>query len=460
MNYPVWNLPVLGGSLVVAIIAVFHVFVSHLAVGGGALLAVGEWWSDRQQDGARIRLFLRKFATFFLVYTTVFGAVTGVGIWFAIQLASPEATSLLIHQYVFAWAIEWVAFFAELSVLYLYYYGWETNSRRMQVFLAVAYFVISWMSLVVINGILTFMLTPGGWTLENTDIAAGFFNPGYLPALVIRTLAMFVLAGLAAMLIATRLEDEALKAKIIHFAAKWVIPAAVLMPLFGLWYWSTLPETTLKLFASGKVGVAGGKLEAMTRYFWLAASSGGLIVVGTLIVAMRPKAAHFAPVLALFLTAQLGIMGAEFFREMARKPYVIYGVLYSNSLWKKDADTPGYLAKPYFDSSRWEKEDTQPLSLEHGEWVYRLQCASCHTLTGYRSLTKRTAGWQPNFGPRFLEKLDEQGVMPKFQGSLEDRAALSGFLMSQSRKTPITGQEIMTALQSEEQDKPRQEVAP
>jgi len=148
MNYPVWNLPILGGSLTVAIIAIIHVLISHLAIGGGAFLAAAEIWSDRvpADQGNMIRRWLHRFATFFLVYTTVFGAMTGVGIWFSIQLAGPEATSLLIHQFVFAWATEWVTFIAELTVLYLYYYGWETNTRRMQVFLAVSYFVISWFS--------------------------------------------------------------------------------------------------------------------------------------------------------------------------------------------------------------------------------------------------------------------------------------------------------------------------
>ncbi len=40
-----------------------------------------------------------------------------------------------------AWAIEWVMFLGELTVLYLYYYGWKTNTRVMQRFLAGAYFV-------------------------------------------------------------------------------------------------------------------------------------------------------------------------------------------------------------------------------------------------------------------------------------------------------------------------------
>jgi cytochrome bd-type quinol oxidase subunit 1 len=429
MNYPVWNLPILGGSLVVAIIAIIHVLISHLAIGGGAFMAVAEVWSDRQPDGERVREWLRKFATYFLVYTTVFGAMTGVGIWFSIQLASPEGTSLLIHQFVFAWAIEWVTFIAELTVLYLYYYGWKVNSRAMQRFLAIAYFVIAWFSLFIINGILTFMLTPGAWTLENRDIAAAFFNPGYAPSLVIRTVAMFLIAGLFGLLVSTRIEDGDLRARIVRFSAKWVIPAAVLLPVAGVWYWSTLPPSAVKIFHGGEVGAAGSRLEALARYFWLAATSGALVVVGALFAASRPRTLHAAAAVALLLIAQLGIMGGEFFREMARKPYVVHGVLYGNALWKSEAADAPLMGRPYLERAKWDPEP-EPLTREHGEWIYRLQCASCHTTDGYRSLAWRTRQWTPSFGPRFLEKLDEQGVMPPFQGTLEDRAALTSFLLS------------------------------
>lgn len=440
MNYPVWNVPGIGAGLVVAIIATIHVLISHFAIGGGAFLAVAEFWSDRQADGERIRAWLHKFATFFLVFTTVFGAVTGVGIWFSIQLASPEATSLLIHQFVFAWATEWIVFLAELSVLYLYYYGWKTNSRSFQRFLAAAYFVIAWFSLFVINGILTFMLTPGSWTLQNHDIAGAFFNPGFWPALFIRTAVMMLIAGLGAMLVASRLHDDALKARIVSFSAKWVIPAALLVPLFGYWYWSTLPGSSIDLFQSGATGVGGGKMASINRFFWLSVISGGLIMVSTMVIALRPKALHTTTAVALMLLALFGVVGAEFFREMARKPYVIKDTLYSNALWVHDA-TPDNLAQPYFSASRWEPE-TQPLSLEHGEWVYRLQCATCHTLNGYRGLKGYTAQWTPVSGVRFLETLEAQGVMPPFQGNVDDRAALTSFLLSLDPERAIAGSDV------------------
>lgn len=431
----------------VAIIAILHVLVSHLAVGGGAFLAVAEWWAGRQPDGDRIRAFLRKFATNFLVYTTVFGAVTGVGIWFAIQLSNPEATSLLIHQFVFAWATEWVTFIGELTVLYLYYYGWHTNSRRMQLTLAILYFVIAWFSLFIINGILTFMLTPGAWTLENRDIAAAFFNPGYWPALVIRTLVMLALGGMFAFIVAARVQDG-LKERIVAFAARFVVPAALLLPLAAAWYWFSLPDEARELWRNGAVGVAGGRMEALNRYSWLAVFTGLLILLGTLVIAWKPRAVTTAAAIALFATAQLSMLGGEFFREMARKPYVVHGVLYSNGLWKAPSKAPPALDRPYLASALWAPPQAVPGSTEHGEWVYRLQCASCHTLDGYRSLTPRTAAWTPAFGVRFLENLDQQGVMPPFQGDARDRSALVAFLISQ-HGTPITAADVDSALARE-----------
>ena len=442
MNYPVWDIPLLGNGLVVAIIAIIHVLISHLAIGGGAFLFVAEVWSDRRADGERIRLWLHRYATYFLVYTTVFGAVTGVGIWFAIQLANPEATSLLIHQFVFAWAIEWVMFLGELTTLYLYYYGWKVNPRRSQVFLAGAYFVIAWMSLFVINGILTFMLTPGAWSLENPDILAGFFNPGFLPSLLFRTLVMFMLGGLFGIVVGAAIrDDDELKASVITFSAKWVIPAAIITPLLFWWYWTTLPDQAVTLATEGATGVGGGKLEAITRYLWLAAISGALIVIGTLTTALRPRSATVGGAIAILLIAQLGIMGGEFFREMARKPYVIHDTLYSNGLWTKDLDDEASLNASYLDRARWDP-DVGPLSLEHGAWVFRLQCVNCHTRDGYRAIMDRTADWSGEFGYRWLATMHESGVMPPFQGTAADRAALSAYLVSLHGKT-VAAREIL-----------------
>lgn len=459
MNYPIWDVPYLGSGLVVAIIAIIHVLIAHLAIGGGAFLFVAEIWSNRQKDGQRIRDWLHNYATYFLVYTTVFGAVTGVGIWFAIQLANAEATSLLIHQFVFAWATEWVFFLGELTLLYLYYYGWKRNSRSMQTWLAGLYFVIAWGSLFVINGILTFMLTPGAWTLENMDIFAGFFNPGFFPSLFIRTFVMFLIGGLFAIIVATKLKgDDSLKERIINFSAKWVIPAAILVPILMIWYWSTMPQTATDLIKGGIVGIAGGKLEIISRYFWLAIVSGLLIVAGTVMVALRPKAATTAGAIALFVVVQFGMLGAEFVREMARKPFVIYSVMYSNNLWQKDIADEQYMRSSYLNATKWNPA-VEPLSIEHGEWAFRLQCTGCHTRDGYRSIIERTEDWDADFTYRWLLTMHEQKVMPPFQGSDEDRAAISAYLMLLHDRE-VSADSILAANQPVEEDTEKVIVEP
>ena len=161
MNYPFWDVP-FGYGVLMAAIAVFHVFISHFAIGGGLYLVVTEQSARRRQDQATLE-FLEKLSRFFALTTLVAGALTGVGIWFVIGLISPTATEALIHNYVWGWATEWTFFVVEITAALLYYYGWKRLSARAHLTLGWIYFVAAWLSLVIINGIITFMLTPGAW---------------------------------------------------------------------------------------------------------------------------------------------------------------------------------------------------------------------------------------------------------------------------------------------------------
>jgi hypothetical protein len=102
--------------------------VSHFAVGGGLFLVLTERRARREHD-SKLLGWLKSHTKFFVLVTVVYGAVSGVGIWFTIALISPLATSNLIHAYVWGWAIEWVFFFLEITAALLYFYG-GTNSKR------------------------------------------------------------------------------------------------------------------------------------------------------------------------------------------------------------------------------------------------------------------------------------------------------------------------------------------
>ena len=129
MNYPVWYLPNTGGGLLIAIIAILHVVISHLAVGGGLFLVLTERKAVRTGNSALLE-YVRKHTWFFLLLTMVFGGMSGVGIWFIIALVQRAATSSLIHNFVFGWAIEWVFFVGEIVALLIYYSKFHKLDRK------------------------------------------------------------------------------------------------------------------------------------------------------------------------------------------------------------------------------------------------------------------------------------------------------------------------------------------
>ena len=116
MNYPIWELTTIGGGSLIALISVLHVYISHLAVGGGLFIWLTDW-KGFKENNANVHEYVRRHTWFFLLLTMVFGGLSGVGIWFIIALVNPAATSSLIHNYVFGWAIEWVFFVGEITAL-------------------------------------------------------------------------------------------------------------------------------------------------------------------------------------------------------------------------------------------------------------------------------------------------------------------------------------------------------
>ena len=123
MDYPIWDLA-MGGGLLMAIVAIPHVIVAHFAVGGGLLIAVTETLAVRRDDPA-LRELARRSSLVLILVSTVFGAISGVGIWVVAGLISPGAISALIHTYVWGWALEWVFFVLEIVAAMQEVLGWQ-----------------------------------------------------------------------------------------------------------------------------------------------------------------------------------------------------------------------------------------------------------------------------------------------------------------------------------------------
>lgn len=422
MNYPIWELPFIGGGLVIAAVAVVHVFVSHFAVGGGLFLVLTEMKGYRERD-QRIVDYVRFHTQFLILITLVFGALTGVGIWFTIGLIQPAGTSTLIHTFVWAWAIEWVFFAVEIAAAFVYFYGWDRLDRRTHLTVGWIYFGAAWISLFVITGILSFMLTPGDW-LETGEIRDGFFNPTFLPSVFLRTCVAIALAGLYALVTASLLKEEDLRANLIRYSARWLVPAFLLMPIGGIWYFLEVPALARDLIM--------GATPLVLFFTVLSIALSGLIFAFAFLGG-EVQPARFTLISAVVILGMgLAVTGtSEWVREAVRKPYIVYDYMYSNSIRVEDSATvkrEGVLA-----NSKWAAVETVTAGnrQEAGQEVFKLLCSACHTKDGYNAIRPLVQAWPEGFIHGQLAQLDVlKPIMPPFLGNEEERAALAVWLAS------------------------------
>jgi len=402
MNYPLWVVPYLGGPWIIGIISIIHIFISHFAVGGGIFLALAEELAYKRKDD-RIYGYLKTHSKFFVLVTTVAGAVTGVGIWFSISLVSPDGLASLIQSFTLAWAEEYLFFVAELATAFAYYYTWDRISKEQHLKLARLYMAFSIMTLVIINGILTFMLTPGKW-IQSHYWFDGVFNPTYFPSLMIRILIMMAIAGMYALVTSSRIKEPHFRKFMVHYCATWLIPVFLLGPVAVFWFFTQLPQPTVNTILTGIQSSGVGNFSILARALYLS-----LILSGTTVLFaffgpyLNPQGFTFR-IAILFMVCGLAATGTtEWMREMLRKPFVIYSYLYPNGIHKDDI--PKITEEGFLKDSRW----TAPLlsananDCDRGNLIFRYQCMACHTVKGYRSMKK------------LLGARDEQGIVSFLQ---------------------------------------------
>jgi cytochrome bd ubiquinol oxidase subunit I len=464
MNFPVWEVGGLGSGWVIGLTAVLHVFISHFAIGGGAFLALTEQLAFNRQDD-NIYAWLKTHSKFFLLVTTVLGVVTGVGIWWSIGLANPNGTSLLLQNFSLLWGIEYLFFLAELMTFYAYYYTWDRMDRKTHLKVTWSYFWISIGTLVVINGILTFMLGGSQWAgsvganSPAGNLMAAYFNPGFWPALFMRLFIMFCLAGVYAFLTITRIKgQDGMKTYLLRYTSKWMLPAVALGPVFIVWYLFALPEPTQQVIMQGLASGATGNFSIMARVLVMTLIGAASILVMTLVGPyLNPKRFSFPLACLIFGSAATFMLGEEWVREMMRKPYVIYDYMYSNGIRKDQlAQVNG---KGFFNTAFWANQELQAASNPHdkmtqGRLMFRYQCMSCHTQKGsYRSMHKLLGERDEQAIGSLLEVVSKAhekdnpyyGKMAPVVGTKEERAALAKYLVT-LKADPKEGQHGAVAM--------------
>ncbi len=431
--YPIWEVPYLSSALVIGLIASFHVLPSHLAVGAlWVTVFIEKLGVERNRP--EYLAFVKRFTLLLLIFSFIFGSLSGIGIWYSATVSSPRGISALIHNYVWGWATEWVFFLIEIATIYAYYYTLGKVDPKTHIRLGYIYAIAAWISMIIITGILAFMLTPGKW-LESGNFFDGFFNPTYFPQLFTRTFLMFGIAGIYGLLIAATLKHEA-KYEITKIISRFAFGGMILGLIFGYWYYHKLPKSALELINGlpylqilSKIALLAWGI--LTLYFFLTAF-------------IFPQLNHFILSFLLILLTFLGILSAEGIREGVRRPYIIFDFMYSHQAIARDL--PAKKIKAEVETIQREgllvrlgylPEDLRKITpenrLEVGRIIALHNCANCHSFTpkGVRPLpvlVKKLAPQSPEDIDAFLSALGSFPYMPPFIGNDEERKAVAEYL--------------------------------
>jgi cytochrome d ubiquinol oxidase subunit I len=450
MHYPWWYVPFLTSPMLIAAIATIHIFVAMYAVGGGMFLAVEAHYAHRTQNRPYLA-YLRDHAWFFILLTVVFGAITGVGIWWTIGLASPLATEALIHIFVFAWAMEYVFFLVEIASAFLFFYFWDRLPAKTHTIFGYIYAVSAWISLVLITSITAFMLNSGNWVNTPTFWVA-FFNPEFLPQTIARTGGSLLLASLYVYLHAAlrKQEDPELRALIARRSTRPGLLGAVLVTIGGAWWFLALP-------ASAQAALAAASALNILMLLIFAVT---LVVFAMLYLGPYRNPGWITPGFAILLfTFGLAAIGTgEFLREAVRKPYIIYGLVLSNQIYAQEVPllrqtgyleggtwTNAYLAEhfPQVVDSQGIVDETGLLALppeqriEVGELLFLYHCNDCHSVEGYAAVSESMRGWsRPMILAVVREPQRARFFMPPFAGTAEEAELLTDYLVTIARPFP------------------------
>lgn len=436
--YPIWEVPYISAGMILAFIATFHILPSHLTIGAMWFNIYIETKAYRENKPELLE-FIKKYSLFLLVFSYILGSLSGIGIWFAVTSAGPRAISGLIHNYVWGWATEWVFFIIEVTGIFLYYYTLNKVDRKTHLNIGWIFTVSSWITMIVIVGILTFMLTPGKWVATG-NFFDGFFNQSYWYQLLIRTAFMFSIGAVFAITVATKISNSEVKRFVMKTSAKWGISSIILSCIIAFLYIRVLPDSAkelLKTIVHGHLKMSILiSLSGMTLYF--------------IYVWMRPDTIKLIPAIIAIFVLFGSIWSGERIREIIRKPYVISQYMYSNQIIGHNIPAKGVVSEdsvlnqkgilktiPFIPEGL--REVTENNLLQAGKILALIECSSCHTLQpkGLRPLSemaKRMSLNDISAAEDFLDIIGNWQYMPPFYGTEEEAHALAAYLVSLTKE--------------------------
>lgn len=461
-DYPIFEMPVIGQRMLMAINAILHVFVSHGgAVGGSVVLVLLAIWAHKRNDLAAYNMVHKLLMVFFIISTSV-GALTGIGMWIHANILSPNAIGGLIRVFFWKWFTEWIIFNFEVILLLLWFMQWKKNAstpegRAKSNRIGTYYAVSSWLTMVIITAILAFMLTPNfeGQPWVDPEVFPGkvdynnaLFNPTWGPSLLFRTFSAIAFAASLAIMwtwfistFSSNPEDKDAKPRIIKFLATIMVITVPISMVFGYWYLSIIPDAAKAMIPTAMMTRAFE--DRFDMMYLIILGLGGIVGIATLIAYFAPKRMPYIAATAMVAAFLLFWGYEERVREFIRKPFIIYNYMYANGI--RPTDVP-YLNKAgILKHATFIDEDKKVLKAdgsninEVGHSIYLIECRICHTSNGINGLKGLTKGWSKEAIRARLDNLPGGGTpyMPPFVGTSADKDALANYIYSLNKEGVI-----------------------
>lgn len=429
MNFPVLEVPLLGGELLMAGISLVFAISAFFAVGGGTFQVLLERRALREGNQALLS-FLQDWSRFFLLMTVIVGFVSWLGIWVGTVVLAPSAAFALLRILFWVFSAISLLLVVQGASALLYHSAWGVVRPADHARIGWIFAVSAWLTLFALNGIMTFMLTPGEW-LATGRLVDAFFNPTFWPSALMLASEALGLAGLICLVAISREESPALKGILVSASSAMVIPGFILLPAGALWLAGTMPEGMRFTLLREGSGVTFTFLTGLVLCLLV-------LLLGSAGPFRRPLKTTSAMALLLLVLGVGAIAAIEATRGMVRSPYAIAGYLYINGL---DARAiPRMRERGFLKQARYARVRSAGDS-RAGRAIFRLQCMSCHSVDGWNSIRQAMHGWDREVIVRQLSRLSSlKGRMPPFAGTEEEKRALADYLRSLERESAPSGE--------------------
>ncbi len=433
MDFPIVEVPLIGGRLLIAIVGVIHVLITHgCAVGGSLFLVLLEYKSIREQND-RLNELAYGLARWFFIVTTSIGALTGVGIWFTTNMFSPAGIGSLLRIFFWAWFVEWIVFIIEVALVSVYYLSWKRMSQKNHLRIGILYMVTSVQTMVIIVGILGFQLTSGRWPGTHSFWDA-FFNPTYMPQLIARmALAALLACGFSLFIVACMRRFADVRREFLRFSGGFLLIASPIYLFAASAYYQALPERAEKFISVALATLQLARYAHWSRIFFFVVVA--ILLCNGLVLFHRRKSFGVLSILPILLLIPATAQFARV-REFSRKPYVINKYMYSNGLREEEIPFLSKVGAARYATWAWRGLDPDEGKSALGHMLFRQQCSVCHTYRGINGIFgKQTVLSSEEATVRFLGTYHfSHPYMPPFAGTQEEKEALAKFLVEGAEK--------------------------